>query len=170
MKWQKLAAAALAAFALFACTAPSSGPSQGTYTVSFPSTAAAVATDTVQLLLFDVPQAPADRAEFCQTLIQERKRADTQRQPSLSNQPVNICELLLGRKPLTIPYGEAAVLAIARHKGTDLMTGCVIQTFGDGDAPVDIPLALVDVGVAIPATDCTRVADFCAQPQKCTAQ
>lgn len=157
------------ALAVGACTAASPGPSPGTYSVSFPSTAAAVATDTVQLLVFEVPTTPLERNNFCQTLIQARKREEPQK-PVLQNQPVNICELLLGRRPITIPYGEKAVLAVARRKGKDFLSGCTIQTFGEGDAPLDIALALVDVGASVPDTDCTRVGDFCAVPQKCTAQ
>jgi hypothetical protein len=166
---RRIAALVPCALAVAACTASPSGPSTGTYSVSFPSTAAAVATDTVQLLVFDVPKTPVERNNFCQALIQARKREEPQK-PVLQNQPVNICELLGGRKPITIPYGEKAVLAVARRKGKDFLSGCAIQTFGDGDAPLDIALALVDVGAAVPDTDCNRVGDFCAVPQKCTAQ
>lgn len=149
-----------------ACSAASEGPSPGTYSIKFPSTAAAVATDTVQLLIFEVPKASAERADFCQTLIQARKRKDPQK-TVLQNQPVNICEMLAGKKPLTIPYGEKAVLAIAQRKASDFLVGCSIQTFGDGDAPLPIDLALVDVGVAVPDTTCATVGDFCTQ--KCPA-
>src|SRR3982751_3393293 len=70
-------------------------PSTGTYSVSFPSTAAAVATDTVQLLVFDVPSG-TDRQDFCLNLVQARKRKEQQK-PVLQNTPVNICEMLIGR-------------------------------------------------------------------------
>lgn len=148
-----------------ACTAPSSGPSTGTYSVSFPSTAAAVATDTVQLLVFDVPTG-IDREDFCLSLVQGRKRKDVQK-PVLQNAPVNICEMLGGRKPITIPYGEKAVLAVAQRKAEDFLSGCVIQTFGDGDAPLDIDVALVDVTNSVPDTTCASVGDFCTG--KCPA-
>lgn len=148
-----------------ACTAPSNGPSTGTYSVSFPSTAAAVATDTVQLLVFDVP-AGNDRQDFCLNLVQARKRKEQQK-PVLQNAPVNICEMLGGRKPITIPYGEKAVLAIAQRKAQDFLSGCVIQTFGAGDAPLDIDLALVDVSNAVPDTTCATVGEFCTG--KCPA-
>ncbi|MDB4934220.1 MAG: hypothetical protein JWP87_1192 [Labilithrix sp.] len=154
------------ALVAFACTAPAKDPSSGSYTVSFPSTAAAVATDTVQLLVFDVPASTTERNDFCLTLIQGRKRQDPQK-PLLANTPVNICEMLGGRKPITIPYGEKAVLAVAKRKSNDFLIGCVIQTFGDGDALLDIDLALVDVGVSVPDTTCATVGDFCGQ--KCPA-
>jgi hypothetical protein len=148
-----------------ACTAPSGGPSTGTYSVAFPSTAAAVATDTVQLLVFDVPSG-IDRQDFCNSLVQGRKRKDAQR-PVAQNAPVNICEMLGGRKPITVPYGEKAVLAVAQRKALDFLSGCVIQTFGAGDAPLDIDLALVDVSNAVPDTTCATVGEFCTG--KCPA-
>src|SRR4051812_15569126 len=82
---------------LIACSAGEEPPSPGTYTIQFPSTAAAVATDTVQLLLFDLPKTQAERTAFCETLIQARQRKDPQK-PALQNQPVNICEMLQGRR------------------------------------------------------------------------
>ena len=166
MKLARSLAAAVCALSVVACTAASKGPSTGTYSVAFPSTAAAVATDTVQLLVFEVPAAPDQRADFCLTLIQGRKRQDPQK-PILLNAPVNICEMLGGRKPFTIPYGEKAVLAVAKRKMNDFLIGCAIETFGEGDAPLAIDLALVDVGVAVPDTPCATVGDFCTQ--KCPA-
>ena len=156
----------LAAIVL-ACSAGEESPSPGTYSIAFPSTAAAVATDNVQLLLFDVPRTLAERTSFCETLTQERKRGGLPK-PALQNQSVNICELLLGRKPFTIPYGEKAVFAIAQRKGADFMLGCSIQTFGQGDAPLPIALTLIDVLNPVPETACSSVGDFCAL--KCPAQ
>lgn len=157
------------AAAVLACSAPADGPSTGTYTVKFPSTAAAVATDTVQLFVFDVPKAPAEQAGYCQTLIQARKRKDPQK-PLVTNQPVNICELLQGRKPITVDYGEKAILALAQRRGVDFMIGCTLQTLGDGNALTPIDLGLIDVGNPVPETNCNSVGDFCAIPQKCTSQ
>lgn len=160
--------AALTGATVLACTAPADGPSTGSYTLQFPSTASAVATDTVQLFVFEAPASPAERAGFCQTLIQARKRRDPQRALT-TNQPVNICELLLGRKPITVDYGDRAILALAQRKGIDFMIGCTLQTLGAGDALTPIDLALIDVGSPVPDTNCNSVGDYCAFPQKCTA-
>ena len=108
-------------------------------------------------------------------LIQARTRRDPQR-PVLFNAPVNICELLGGRKPITLPYGERAVLAVAQRRAlgpnVDFLLGCGIQTFGAGDAPLPISLGLVDVANAVPepppgTATCTSVGDYCAG--KCLA-
>jgi hypothetical protein len=157
------------AAALLACNASADGPSSGTYTLNFPSTAAAVATDTVQLFVFEVPASPSERSGFCQTLIKARERKETPKSLT-DNPPVNICELLQGRKPITIAYGEKAILALAQRRGVDFMIGCTLQTLGDGDAPTPIDLALIDVGNPVPDTNCNSVGDFCAIPQKCTSQ
>jgi hypothetical protein len=153
------------ALCIASCTAAADGPSKGTYTVQFPSTEAAVATDTVQLLVFEGPK-PADRASYCQNLIQGRRRKDPQT-PLVRSRPANICELLQGRQPIEIPYGEKAVLAVGQRAAVDFLIGCVIQTFGEGDAPLDIDLTLVDLGEPVPVTDCKSVSAACTEG-KCT--
>jgi hypothetical protein len=157
-----LGAVALAVFSLAACTAGEADPSPGTYTVRFPSTQAAVATDTVQLLVFDAPEDEDERAAFCSDLITARRRRD-QLEPVVQNPPVNICEMLFGRKPVTVPYGDKAVLAIAQRGGADFMIGCTTQTVGEGDLPLPIVMTLVSLGRPVPPTECVSVGDFCAE-------
>ena len=161
------AGAVAAAVVVTSCSASEKDPSTGSYTINFPSTAAAVATDTVQLLVFDAPKDAAERAGFCQDLIQARKRKDQQK-PTTQNSPVNICEMNQGKKPITIIYGEHAVLAVAQRKAIDFLIGCTIQTYGDGNPILPINLGLIDVGNPVPDTTCTSVSDFCTQ--KCPAQ
>ena len=151
---------------LLACTASEEAPSPGTYTLQFPSTAAAVATDTVQLLFFDVLPTQAERSGQCASIIQARERKDPQR-PQFQNTSVNICELSQGKKPVSIPYGEHVVFAIAVRSNVDFMVGCNIQTFGKGNAPLPIAMSLVDVRNPVPDTTCGSVTDFCQS--KCPA-
>src|SRR5690606_17142735 len=123
--------AAVAALAA-ACSAGEPEPSKGTYTVQFPSTAAAVATDFVQILVFDVKR-PEDRPTLCADLIAARLTDPTTLVSSV-NPPApaaNICEMRAGRKPVTIPYGEHALLAVAQRRDPrnqeqlhDFMIGC----------------------------------------------
>ncbi|AKV03476.1 hypothetical protein AKJ09_10139 [Labilithrix luteola] len=154
---------ALAALLIAACSAGESDPSTGTYTVQFPSTSAAIATDSVQLFVFDVGAGdPNARTTICQNLLQSRKRHDPM-SAIVENPPVTTCELLQGAKPISVPYGEHAVLAIGARRGADFLMGCTVQTFGDGNAPIAIPLALADITVAVPATACNSVSDFCAK-------
>jgi hypothetical protein len=150
-----------------ACTAGEGPPTPGTYTVQFPSTAAAVATDFVQVLIFDV-KTPADRAGICQELISARIRGEKQT-PSVDPPApaANICEMLAGRKPVPIPYGEKALLVIAQRKDTktdtvqDFMIGCAVMTVGDGDAPLPVPLRIISLKQSVPDTQCGSVGEYC---------
>jgi hypothetical protein len=142
-------------------------PTSGTYTVEFPSTAAAVATDFVQILIFDV--APQDRARRCGDLIAGRLGDPASLEPAVDPAPAaNICEMRAGRKPVTVPHGEHALLAIGQRKSSadekkleDFLIGCAIMTIGDGNAPLPIPVRLVSVDRPVPPTACTSVTDYC---------
>ena len=166
-----IAAALVATTALAACSAGESEPSKGTYTVQFPSTAAAVATDFVPVLVFDV-KSPAERATICEDLITARLTDPSTLKPSVPPaQAANICEMRAGRKPVTVPYGEHALLAIAqRQVGNtrdlrDFLIGCAVMTVGEGDAPLPIPVRLVSVSQPVPATQCGSVSEYC--DEKC---
>jgi hypothetical protein len=150
---------------LVACSSAEPAPSRGTYTVQFPSTAAAVATDFVQVLVFDVPD-PNARAGLCEELITARLTAPGSLEPSVSPPPTNICAMRAAQRPITIPYGERALLAIAQRRDAneqpqDFMIGCAIMRIGDGDAPLPIPVRLVSVNVPVPPTACASVGEFC---------
>ena len=155
-----------ASAACTACTAGEADPSKGSYTVQFPSTAAAVATDFVQILVFEVNK-PEDRANICQELITTRLTTPASLTPSVRPaSAANICEMRAGFKAVTVPYGEHALLAIAQRKDRqdqvkDFMIGCAIMTIGDGDAPLPIPVRLVSVNVPVPATTCGSVGEYC---------
>jgi hypothetical protein len=152
-----------------ACSAGEAEPSRGSYTVQFPSTAAAVATDFVQILVFQVKR-PEERPTICGDLIAARLTDPTTLVPTVNPPapPANICEMRAGRKPITVPYGEHALLAIAQRRDPqrpdqlqDFMIGCAIMTFGQGDAPLPIPVKLVSVNQRVPATNCASVGEFC---------
>jgi hypothetical protein len=145
-----------------------SDPSKGSYTVQFPSTAAAVATDYVQILVFDV-KSPSERTRICEDLVTARLTDPSTLKPSVEPPApaANICEMRAGRKSVTVPYGEHALLAIAqRQVGQDLrdfLIGCALMTVGDGDAPLPIPVRLVSVSQPVPATTCGSVGDYCEE-------
>lgn len=145
-------------------------PSEGSYTVTFPSTAAAVATDFVQLLIFDVTD--ANRASICLDKVTARLSDPTSVTPVQTAAPANICEMNLGRKPITFRYGEQAVLAVAQRKDAsgllkDFLIGCTVMTIGDGNAPLPIPVHLVSINTPVPTTTCGSVTEFCGTPRTC---
>ncbi len=161
---KKVLFSALALLALVACTSGEASPSSGTYTVEFPSTAAAVATDYVQVYVYDFP--PDQRGFACADLIAARQRGDNSTQPIFTGAKVNICELLNGAKPITVPYGEHAVMAVGirvdMNQTNDFLIGCTIETFGSGNALLPIQLELFDqTRIYVPQTTCTSVSDRC---------
>lgn len=147
-----------------ACSAGEGAPSSGSYNIQFPSTAAAIATDGVQVLVYDVDA--RSRAKACDDLLAARKRRDSTR-PVVVNASANTCELFYGKRPIEVPYGDKALLAIASRKGEDFLLGCVVGTFAEGSAPVSIRLDLVDASQPVPDSQCATVADFCQR--RCTA-
>lgn len=165
---RRLSFAVTFAFPVAAAACQDPAPSKGTYTIAFPSTAAAVATDFVQVLVFDV--GGADRGSLCQDLITQRLTSPETLTPSIDppERPVNICAMLGGRLPVNLPYGEHALLAIAQRQDSesqlkDFMIGCAIMTIGEGDAPIPIPVRLVNVSQPVPATKCASVGEFCEE-------
>ena len=150
---------------LAACTSGQADPSRGIYTVDFPSTSAAVATDFVQILIFDVPV--ESRAHVCADLVTARITDPASLEPSVTPAPAaNICEMRAGRKAVAVPYGEHALLAIAQRKNQqgqieDFLIGCAVMTIGDGDAPLPIPVRLVSVNAPVPTTNCGSVGEYC---------
>ena len=167
-----LAALAGVAFFSMASTAGCGArdPSEGSYTVTFPSTAAAVATDFVQILVFAVTD--ANRASVCQDTVTARLSDPTSVTPTETAPPANICEMNLGRKPITFKYGEQAVLAVAQRKDAsgqlkDFLIGCTVMTIGDGNAPLPIPVHLVSINTPVPTTTCGSVTEFCSTPSTC---
>lgn len=148
---------------LAGCTAGPDDPSKGSYTLAFPSTAAAVATDSVQILVFAVPS-PADRTHLCQDLLRARRSREPL-QPVVESPAHGTCAILSGNEAtaVNIPYGEHALMAVGVRNGADFLLGCSIQTIGDGDAPLPIVLSLADPTVGVPDTVCTSVGQFCAK-------
>ncbi len=136
-------------------------PSAVNYTLRFPSVEAAIASEQVQVLVFDAPADPAARASACVDKIAKRLRRDAL-DPQQASDPVSMCEMFLKKPRFEVPYGEKVVFAIAQKKGQDFLLGCTVQTLGDGDAPVPISLALADIANPVPATQCATVGDFCA--------
>lgn len=160
---KKLLLPVLGLLGVVACSASESAPTTGVVSMQFPSTQAAVATDFVQLFVFDIK--PEEASSVCLDKVGARKRQEPLN-ASLTPPPWNICELLAGRRPATIPYGEKAILAVAQRKDKndqlqDFMVGCAVQTLGDGDAPIPVRLALIDVGTPVPETNCATVGDYC---------
>ncbi len=149
--------AALAA----ACSAKeAAAPSVGTYTIAFPSTAAAIATDSVKVYVFDVGDAAI--GDTCPNLVLARRSNQALPTPLVEAAPVSPCDLAAGRGQVTVPYGVRAVLAVGRKGAKDLLIGCAIQNIGEGSTQVPVQLALASTTVDVPSTACANLSDRCA--------
>ncbi len=151
--------AALLLVPALACSAESD-PVGEQYTLSFPSTAAAVATESVQLLVFDVPPGTS-RANLCPNLLQKRKSAQPLGKALVEGPPVSPCNA--SKQPVTIPFGEHALFAIARKEGKDYLLGCTLQTIAVGDPPAAVYLTPVTAQVITPTTKCPQLSAFCSR-------
>lgn len=161
-RWlRRLGAMAFGALLVSACSSESP-PSKGNIGVLFPSTAAAVATDYLQFFVFDGPSSEAERPTLCQDLIQARKKGDTP-SPGEQSPPIHVCDALEGAVPVTIPYGEHAVLVLGQRNGKDFLVGCTLQTFGKGDAVLPVSLSLINASASLPSKTCPSLSDFCSE-------
>jgi hypothetical protein len=151
-------------------------PTPAHYQISFPSTAAAVGADTVQVTVFDVPAADASRTgedASCLTLITKVKsNADLPKAPTRLAQTdlVSVCSLLTasgdaGATPGRlgdISYGRRAFLATTKRGTADYFVGCVEATVSSRDFTVDIPVLPVNETTLPPTTTCATLGEKCA--------
>jgi hypothetical protein len=152
-------AIALSLAMMAACSSKTAPPSEGSITVAFPSTAAAVATTDVQLYVFD----PGDAGPtICPQLLQLERSQQTLPTTIMTTPAISPCDLASGIGTFTIPYGTYAVLAIAQQAGSDFLIGCAIESVEKNSDAVPIDLALVSDTVSVPASTCTALSMYCS--------
>ena len=159
-RWMKrLAASVWVPGVLLACSS-TADPAKASVNLAFPSTAAAVSTDNVTVMVFDLPT-DGTANQFCTKLVQQAK-SDQQLPPrTVESAPANVCDFQNGIADVTVDFGDKAILAVARRGGKPYLVGCALENIGDGDAPVTISLGLVNTATVVPPTDCQLVSDFC---------
>jgi hypothetical protein len=148
---------AAAAMVLVACGSDK-GPTN--YTINFPSVAAAVETDSVQLFVFDA--SGQDPKSICEQLVLKVKSSQDLGTRLVTGPAVTPCDLAAGAKPVTIPFGDRALLAVGTKGGATLLAGCTFETVGDGTLPVSISLGIVNTSVEVKSSTCSKLSDFCA--------
>jgi hypothetical protein len=147
-----------------ACSQPvdehPSPPSITEYDLRFPSTAVAVATESVQVMVFDASVPGAD----CLSLATARQSgvdlpaspvllADTGAQP--------ICTLTQGQGTLEVSYGLRSFFAVSQRQGQDFFFGCTQTDLEADNPPVDVWLAEAKVGTTVPVTTCLTLSQKC---------
>jgi hypothetical protein len=155
-----LALTQLAALALAIAACGSVSPAKGTYTLDFPSTLDAIASDGVQVFVF-----PYDgSADTCAALVEERKTGSPLPTPLAQTAQQTPCSLQSGAAPLPdMSFGQYAFLAVAtRTQYGDFLIGCAAQTLSSTNTLVTIPLELTDFQNPLPTTKCTSLSQSCA--------
>jgi hypothetical protein len=157
-------AIALCGAALLACSQPvdhvASPPTSAQYQVTFPSTAVAVASDTVQVLVFDASATGAD----CLSLVTARRTGAQLPKGAallLDTGAVQTCDLAAGQGTFQVSYGSRSFFAIAQRAGQDFFTGCTQADVEANIAPVNISLAQDKTGTTVPPTTCTSLSEKC---------
>jgi hypothetical protein len=153
--------ALLVLFAVACSSTKPSGPSPGTYTITFPSTAAAIATDSVEVLIFEAGADASAFGNMCGNLVQMRKSNQQLPAPLLQPPAASPCDLLAGTGTVTLTYGERAVLAVAMRGGKDFLIGCQVENVNQNSELSPIDLALIDPKATVPPTTCTKLSLFC---------
>lgn len=132
---------------------------KGTLTISFPSTAAAVASDTLELHVID-----GSSSDACLNAVQTLRK----------NQPVSgslydipatdTCKFLSTEvKPAEISYGARAFVVIAQKSGANFLIGCTRTGIGDvGGQAVNVDLTPISTTTDVPqSTKCTTLSQKC---------
>jgi hypothetical protein len=127
------------------------------YTVAFPSIAAAVAADEVQIGAY-----PDEGPSTCLSLVQ--KRSSQLDLPAPVAPPVagTPCALA-GDDAASIEagFGRIALLVVARRQGADFLIGCTMQSVTEHVESARVPLTLFSNTVVVPETTCATLSSHC---------
>ncbi len=149
-----------AAFVLTACSGGTTTPQRGTISVTFPSVHAAVASDEIELHVYDAPD-----QNTCLDLVQKRRTAQAIPSGLIDRTPIPTCDFLAGKGvPLDVGYGKRAFLVATRHAGKDILVGCTLQGVGDAPIAVDVELTTINAMTLIPGkdSDCVTLSMKCS--------
>lgn len=151
-----------AALLLFAVACSSSSPAPpATYQLGFASTAIAVATDTVEVQVYD---AKGREATFCnEALVKKRNNQDVGTVIAQSA-PRSPCDVLAGKADaLDVGFGIRGFVGIAKRGGQDFLLGCLVTNVGPG---TPAPLLLLNYATQsvqpAPATTCQDLSQRCS--------
>jgi hypothetical protein len=128
------------------------------FTVSFPSFAAAVATDSLQVSIFDAQNSP----DLCHELVRARTAGSTlPSQPLVTGERFTPCQAGQVKLP-PVTFGDRALLVVGESAGKDVLIGCQHVTMSAGQTELPIPLALAAIGTeGMAPTTCRTLRDHC---------
>ncbi len=152
-----------------ACSPGTAAEKSGTLSVSFPSTNAAIATDTIELTVYDGSIAGND----CLTLVQTVQKGQPTPKPIFDSGKVATCTFFQNQvKPFDMGYGTRSFLAVGQRStgGTaaNFMIGCTVAGIGDVANSVNVDLSDFDPTAVVPeSTKCASLSDRCVKNITC---
>lgn len=129
------------------------------FQVSFSSTAAAIATEALEVDIF-VARDGAD----CQSLVLKRRSQQDLPPPEarLSTTPCLVTQEP-GASAARVGYGQFAILVVGKRQGKELVVGCSVAEVGATvSTPANVFLTLFDETSSIPSTACTALSTYCS--------
>jgi hypothetical protein len=154
-----LGAALVTAVVAVGCSAKDAAIAPTSVTLTFPSVAAAVASDAVQIQVFDETGA-SDLSGACEDLVAQV--GSNQSLPgALVDNNTTACDLASGNAPFTVGVGARAFLVTASSNGTTILIGCSVENVAGGQLLVPVDLVPLSDSVVLPATSCTTLSDHC---------
>jgi hypothetical protein len=176
MIWTRLVAVSLlcgavATASLAACSPGTADQKSGPLAITFPSTSAAIATDTVEVRVFDGSVSTND----CLTLIQTEQKSQPLPKPLFDTGKTETCSYFQNQvKPFDMGYGSRAFLVVGQRAATtgatatDFLIGCTVAGIGDVSNNVNVELAVFDATTQVPAsTKCSSLTDKCNKGIAC---
>jgi hypothetical protein len=159
----------IGAVALVACSPGTQDEKSGTVGITFPSTNAAIATDTIELRVYD----STIQGNDCLTLIETEQKAQPLPKPIYDSGNVATCTFFASQvKPFDMGYGSRSFLVVGQRStnGTaaDFMLGCTTAGIGDVSNSVNVDLSIFDPTSQVPeSTKCASLSDRCTKQITC---
>jgi hypothetical protein len=142
------------------------------YQIVFPDTAAVVAADTIQVMIFDATY----DSGACLALVTKRSALPSSPVLLAESDPTTPCDLLAaseaegqdggvaGREGTIagVTYGSRSLLAVVQRAQADFFIGCAPADIAADTGVISISVLPVDPTIAVPPTACTTLADKCS--------
>lgn len=144
---------------LVACSSPTT---EGEYVIRFPSTASAIATDTIVFNAFLIND--LDGPTKCADLIARRAQGgqgQTQLPARTLETSTKTCDYFNNARTFQLDYGTYAFLVVGQRAKVDVLVGCNVQIIGEGNAAVALELFPITKAYTEVPTTCSGLAQFC---------
>lgn len=155
---------------LGACSPGTEAEKSGAVGITFPSTNAAIATDTIELRAYDATVGGND----CLSLVETEQKSQPLPKAIYDSGKVATCTYFAngGVKPFDMGYGSRSFLVVGQRstngQAADFMIGCTVAGIGDVANSVTVDLSIFDPTSEVPdSTKCASLGDRCTKNITC---